>query len=278
MGIRVLIVDDHRVVAEGLRYVIDAEPDLEVVGSAADGREALRQVEEIKPDVVLMDISMPELNGIEATELILKRAPQVKIVILSTYSNRERVWRAFQAGARAYVPKKATAKEVVDAIRSVREGGRFLSQEIAQVVIEDFLRNQPPTSALDLLSSRERQVLQLLVEGKSGAVIAQTLFLSPKTVDTYRSRIMKKLNIGKPSRARQVRDPARLDLDRIVDRALAVADIRCTDGICQDFLTYVAPPPLLSFPQRGELFRSAPGRLRIVLFELPHSRHPDGFG
>jgi DNA-binding NarL/FixJ family response regulator len=196
MGIRVLIVDDHRMFAEGLRYVINAQPDLEVVGSAADGREALRQVKELKPDAVVMDISMPELNGIEATELILKRAPQVKIVILSMYSNHERVWRAFQAGARAYVLKKAAAKEVVDAVRSVREGGRFVSQGIAQVVIEDFLRNQPPTSTLDLLSSRERQVLQLLVEGKSSAVIAQTLFLSPKTVETYRSRMMQKLNIG----------------------------------------------------------------------------------
>ena len=196
MGIRVLIVDDHRMFAEGLRYVINAQPDLEVVGSAADGREALRQVKDLKPDAVVMDISMPELNGIEATELILKRAPQVKIVILSMYSNHERVWRAFQAGARAYVLKKAAAKEVVDALRSVREGGRFVSQGIAQVVIEECLRNQPPTSTLDLLSSRERQVLQLLVEGKSSAVIAQTLFLSPKTVETYRSRMMQKLNIG----------------------------------------------------------------------------------
>jgi DNA-binding NarL/FixJ family response regulator len=196
MALRVLIVDDHRVVAEGLRYVIDAQPDLEVVGSAANGREALRQVEALQPDVVVMDISMPELNGIDATELILKRAPQVKVVILSMYSNQERVWRAFQAGARAYVLKKAAAREVVDAIRSVHEGARFLSQEIAQHVIEDYLRDQPPTSGLDLLSSRERQVLQLLVEGKSNAVIAQTLFLSPKTVETYRSRMMQKLNIG----------------------------------------------------------------------------------
>jgi DNA-binding NarL/FixJ family response regulator len=196
MSTRVLIVDDHPVVAEGLRYLIDAQPDLEVVGSAADGREALRQADDLQPDVVVMDISMPELNGIEATELILKRVPQVKIVILSMYSNQERVWRAFQAGARAYVLKKAAAKEVVDAIRSVREGGRFVSQEIAQTVIDDFLRNQPPTSALDLLSSRERQVLQLLVEGKPNAVIAQTLFLSPKTVETYRSRMMQKLNIA----------------------------------------------------------------------------------
>ena len=187
MGIRVLIVDDHPVDPLGDQRRIDA---------AADGREALRQVEDLRPDVVVMDISMPGLNGIEATELILKRAPQVKIVILSMYSNQERVWRAFQAGARAYVLKKAAAKEVVDAIRSVREGGRFVSQEIAQAVIEDCLRNQPPTSALDLLSSRERQVLQLLVEGKSSAAIAQTLFLSPKTVETYRSRMMQKLNIG----------------------------------------------------------------------------------
>jgi DNA-binding NarL/FixJ family response regulator len=154
------------------------------------------QVAAFQPDVVVMDISMPELNGIEATELILKRAPQVKIVILSRYSNQERVWRALQAGARAYVLKRAAAKEVVDAIRSVREGGRFVSQEIAQAVIEDYHRAHPPTNALDLLSSRERQVLQLLVEGKSNAVIAQTLFLSPKTVETYRSRIMQKLNIG----------------------------------------------------------------------------------
>jgi DNA-binding NarL/FixJ family response regulator len=176
--------------------LIDAQQDLEVVGSAVDGREALRQAEDLQPDVVVMDISMPELNGIEATELILKRAPQVKIVILSMYSNQERVWRAFQAGACAYVLKKAAAKEVVDAIRGVREGGRFVSQEIAQTVIDDFLRNQPPTSALDLLSSRERQVLQLLVEGKPNAVIAQTLFLSPKTVETYRSRMMQKLNIA----------------------------------------------------------------------------------
>src|SRR6202795_3121193 len=176
MSTRVLIVDDHPVLAEGLRYLIDAQPDLEVVGSAADGREAQRQAEDLQPDVVVMDISMPELNGIEATELILKRAPQVKIVILSMYSNQERVWRAFQAGARAYVLKNAAAKEVVDAIRGVRKGGRFVSQEIAQTVIEDFLRNQPPTSALDLLSSRARQELQLPVLGDPNPARPTPLF------------------------------------------------------------------------------------------------------
>ena len=195
MGIRVMIVDDHRVVAEGLRYVIDAQPDLEVVGSAVDGRDALRQVDELHPDVVVMDISMPELNGIDATELIHKRAPNVQTVMLSMHSNQERVWRAFEAGARAYVLKKAAAKEVVDAIRAVHQGGRFVSQEIAHSVIEDCLRDQSRTNLLDVLSSRERQVLQLLVEGKSSVAIAQALFLSPKTVETYRSRIMQKLNI-----------------------------------------------------------------------------------
>src|ERR1700693_5342506 len=115
MSTRVLIVDDHPVVAQGLRYLIDAQPDLEVVGSAADGREALRQAEDLQPDVVVMDISMPELNGIEATELILKRAPQVKIVILSMYSNQERVWRGFQAGAGAYGLEKGAARGGVEA-------------------------------------------------------------------------------------------------------------------------------------------------------------------
>src|SRR4030081_3449063 len=122
MSIKVLVVDDHPVVAAGLRHLIDAQPDLEVAGSAEDGREAVRQVESLRPDVVVMDISMPELNGIEATALILKRAPQVKVVVLSMYSNQERVWRAFQAGARAYVLKRAAAREIVDAIRAVHDG------------------------------------------------------------------------------------------------------------------------------------------------------------
>lgn len=196
MAIRVLVVEDHTIMAEGLRYLIEAQEDLSVVGSAADGREALRKVEELQPEVVVMDISMPELNGIEATELIRKRSPHTQVVILSMYSNQEYVWRALRAGAHGYIPKKSAGKELTDAIRTVYNGGRYVGQEIAAVIIDNCLRDYVATSPLDALSVRERQVLQLLVEGKPNAAIAQTLCLSPKTVETYRSRIMQKLRVG----------------------------------------------------------------------------------
>lgn len=195
MSIKVLIVDDHVVMAEGLRHLIDTQPDLVVVGCVADGREALRTVLELIPDVVMMDIAMPELNGIEATRLIGQRAPQTQVVILSMHSNQEYVLRALQAGARGYLLKKNAAEEVLMAIRTVHSGRRFLSRQIAEGVIDDYLRSGSE-SPLDALSSRERQVLQLLVESKSNAAIAESLSLSPKTVETYRSRIMQKLDIN----------------------------------------------------------------------------------
>ena len=195
MTINVLIVDDHMVIAEGLRYLIDAQADLAVVGYVSDGREALHKVTELMPDVVVMDIAMPELNGIEATHLIHERWPDKQIVILSMHSNQEYVLRALQAGARGYVLKKNAADEVLTAIRAVHSGQRFLSRQITESVIDEYLRggNDDP---LDALSSRERQVLQLLVESKSTNVIAELLALSPKTVETYRARIMQKLDIG----------------------------------------------------------------------------------
>lgn len=195
MSIKVLIVDDHVVMAEGLRHLIDTQPDLVVVGCVADGRAALRTVLELIPDVVMMDIAMPELNGIEATRLIGQRAPQTQVVILSMHSNQEYVLRALQAGARGYLLKKNAAEEVLMAIRTVHSGRRFLSRQIAEGVIDDYLRSGTE-SPLDALSSRERQVLQLLVESKSNAAIAESLSLSPKTVETYRSRIMQKLDIN----------------------------------------------------------------------------------
>ena len=194
MNIRVLIVDDHVVMAEGLRHLIEAQPDLVVVGCVTDGREALRKVVELRPDVVMMDIAMPELNGIEATRLIGQRAPETRVVILSMHSNQEYVLRALQAGARGYLLKKNAADEVLMAIRTVHAGRRFLSGQIAEGVIDDYLRSGTGTP-LDVLSSRERQVLQLLVESKTTAAIAASLSLSPKTVETYRSRIMTKLGI-----------------------------------------------------------------------------------
>ncbi|WP_310446384.1 response regulator transcription factor [Thiobacillus sp.] len=195
MRINVLIVDDHVVMAEGLRYLIDAQNDLAVVGCVNDGREALREVLERVPDVVVMDIAMPELNGIEATHLIHERSPDTQVVMLSMHSNREYVLRALQAGARGYVLKKNAAAEVLTAIRSVYSGQRYLSSQITESVIEDYLRSGRD-DPLDSLSSRERQVLQLLVEGKSTVLIAESLSLSPKTVETYRARVMQKLDIG----------------------------------------------------------------------------------
>jgi DNA-binding NarL/FixJ family response regulator len=195
MSISVLIVDDHTVVSEGLRSLIEAQADMRVVACVADGREAVTKAKELKPDVVLMDISMPDLNGIEATHLIRSRLETTQVVILSMHSNQEYVLRALQAGARGYVLKKSASKEVVDAIRTVHQGGRYLSQKLVDGAIDDLLRDGSITNPLDALSSRERQVLQLLVEGKSNAVIARTLSLSPKTVETYRARVMQKLNI-----------------------------------------------------------------------------------
>ena len=195
MSINVLIVDDHVVMAEGLRHLIDAQADLAVVGCANDGREAMREVAERTPDVVVMDIAMPELNVIEAARLIHERSPDTQVVILSMHSNREYVLRALQAGARGYVLKKNAAAEVLTAIRSVHSGQRYLSSQITEGVIEDYLRSSSD-DPLDTLSSRERQVLQLLVEGKSTVLIAESLSLSPKTVETYRTRVMQKLDIG----------------------------------------------------------------------------------
>jgi DNA-binding NarL/FixJ family response regulator len=195
MPITVLIVDDHVVVSEGLRSLIEAQDDMRVVACVADGREAVNKARELKPDVVLMDIAMPNLNGIEATHLIRTRMETTQVVILSMHSNQEYVLRALQAGARGYVLKKSASKEVVDAIRTTHQGERYLSQKLVESVIDDLLRDGSITDPLDVLSSRERQVLQMLVEGKSNAVIARSLSLSPKTVETYRTRVMQKLNI-----------------------------------------------------------------------------------
>ena len=195
MSIGVLLVDDHTVLSEGLRFLIETQDDLRVVGSATDGRSAVNMARKLKPQVVVMDISMPDLNGIEATRLICERSNDIGVVILSMHSNQEYVLRALRAGARGYLLKKSAGKEVVDAIRAVCLGGRYLSPEVVGAVVDDYLRDRPVANPLDALSSRERQILQLVVEGKSNSAIAQSLSLSPKTVETYRSRVMQKLRI-----------------------------------------------------------------------------------
>lgn len=195
MAIRVLIADDHGVVAEGLRFVVEAQPDMEVIACIQDSREAVRRSIEAHPDVVLMDHAMPLLNGAEATHLIRERCPETHVIILSMYSDQVHVVRALQAGATGYVVKKSAAKEVVDAIRTVHRGGRYLSKELADSVIDQVVHKAALEDRLERLSSRERQVLQMLAEGHAVPDIATTLSLSPKTVETYRARMMEKLDI-----------------------------------------------------------------------------------
>ncbi|HEX6298538.1 MAG TPA: response regulator transcription factor [Burkholderiales bacterium] len=192
--IKILIADDHGVVAEGLKHLIEAQADMRVVAIAADGREAVRLAREAQPDVVLMDLSMPELNGADAARAILERDPKCRVIVLSMYSDREYVRRALRAGAAGYVVKRSAAKEVVEAIRAVFGGGRYLSPRVADVVIDDYADDKA-ADPLSRLSAREREVLQLLAEGRTGAEIAQRLSLSQKTVETYRARLVEKLGI-----------------------------------------------------------------------------------
>ncbi len=192
--IKVIIADDHAVVAEGLKHVVEAQADMQVVSLAVDGREAVRQARELQPDVVLMDLSMPELNGADATRTILQRDPKCRVIVLSMYSEREYVRRALKAGAAGYVVKRSAAKEVVDAIRAVHAGQRYLSPRVADVVLDDYA-GEDRDDPLARLSAREREVLQLLAEGHTGAQIAERLSLSQKTVETYRARLVEKLGI-----------------------------------------------------------------------------------
>jgi len=194
--ISVLLADDHAVVRDGLRALLEAQTDIEVVGDAANGREVLRLAQQLHPDVVVMDIAMPELNGVEATQQMHDAYPSTQVLILSMHSTTEHIFRALQAGARGYLLKDSAGAEVVDAVRVVHAGRRYLSQKIAATVIDDYIAERHRASPLESLSSRERQILQLVAEGKSSAEIAAILFLSPKTVDTYRSRLMHKLDIG----------------------------------------------------------------------------------
>ena len=195
MTVTVIIADDHGVVAEGLKHLVGAQPEMEVIGLAENGRDAVRAAMEMRPDIVLMDHAMPILNGTEAARLIRERCPETRVIMLSMYSDAVHVYRALQAGATGYIIKRSVAKEVVDAIWAVHRGGRYLSRQLADVVIDHVVHRSAPDDPLERLSSRERQVLQLLAEGHSVAEIAATLSLSPKTVETYRARMMEKLGI-----------------------------------------------------------------------------------
>ena len=198
MNITVFLADDHAMFREGLKLLIEAKPDIKVIGEASNGRAAVREVARLQPDVVLMDVFMPELNGLEATGELSQRCPSVKVIILSMHTTNEHVFRALKAGARGYVLKEMTGEEIIKAIRAVHVGKRYLCESISTMVIDDYMKYRETGEQHDelaRLSRREREILQLLAEGKSNTSIAETLFLSQSTVGTYRFRIMRKLGI-----------------------------------------------------------------------------------
>jgi DNA-binding NarL/FixJ family response regulator len=199
MSITVFLADDHRMVREGFRLLLETQPDIKIIGEAGTGREAVRQVIKLAPDVVLMDIAMPELNGIEATKQICEACPSIHIVILSMYSTTQHIFRALKAGAKGYILKESAGDDAIKAVRMVHSGKTFLCDEITGMVVNDYIEKResgPTDDPLSRLSTREREVLQLLVEGKSNTKIAELLFLSQKTVETYRSHLMQKLGIN----------------------------------------------------------------------------------
>ena len=195
---RVLLADDHRLMRSGLRLVIERHPGLTVVGEADDGRQAVALAESLKPDVIVLDIGMPNLNGIEAARQIAAEHPEIAIVMLSMHSDEGYVLRALKAGARAYLLKDSAEEDLTKAIEAVCDGKSFFSPAVSQVLLQDYMRKLQRAGAedsYDLLSGREREILQLVAEGKSSKEIANTLNLSPYTVETHRSNMMQKLNL-----------------------------------------------------------------------------------
>ena len=197
MSIRVLLSDDHRIVREGLRTLLDKEPNIEVVGEAEDGRSTIELVRKLRPQVVVMDITMPDLNGMDATRKIIEELPSVKVLALSMHTDQRFIERMLNAGAKGYLPKDCAFEELARAIRTVVSNETYLSPGIADIVRRDYLRQvrKADTSDLSALTTRERETLQLLAEGRTTKEIASHLEVSVKTIETYRQHIMQKLNL-----------------------------------------------------------------------------------
>lgn len=195
---KVLVADDHGVVRKGLRFLLQLDSQIEVVGEAVDGREALDMAEQLKPDVVVLDITMPQLNGIDAAAQLRKRDPDIGIVMLSMHCDETFLLRALSAGAQAYLLKDAAETDLVQAVKSVATHKMFFSPTITRTLMQDYMRQmqrEKIEDSYDLLTDREKEVLQLLAEGKSNKETAAVLELSLYTVETHRSRIMQKLNL-----------------------------------------------------------------------------------
>ena len=198
MKIRVLVADDHAIIREGLRVMLGNQPDMKVIGTASNGYETIQFVDQNEPDVVVIDISMPELNGIEAIARMLPQHPHLKVIVLSIHETKPYVYRTLKAGAKGYLIKETAGLEVVDAVRAVQRGERYLSPRIANLLTDKSFRQLETSmeaSPLDALSPREREILQLVAEGRTSQEIGERLSLSSKTVDTYRSRLMHKIAV-----------------------------------------------------------------------------------
>lgn len=197
-AIRVLLADDHGLVRKGLRFVLEHEPGVQVVGEAGDGREAVRMAAELKPSVVIMDIGMPNLNGIDAAAQIAKLNPDIGVIMLSVHSDESYLLRALNAGAKGYLLKDSAELDVVRAVQSVAQSRPYFSPEIAKTLLEDYMRylqQRELQDSYDVLTDREKEILQLLAEGKSNKEVATLLNLSLYTVETHRTHLMQKLNL-----------------------------------------------------------------------------------
>lgn len=198
MKTRILLADDHGVVRKGLRFLLESEADLEVIGEAADGHEAVEMAGRLQPNVIVMDIGMPRLNGIDATTQIVKTHPDVAVIMLSMHSDETYLVRTLSAGAKGYLLKDSAEEDLVRAIRSVSQGKPFFSPAIAKSLLDDYVRRLQQsgvTDSYELLTDREKQVLQLLAQGKTNKDVATLLDVSTYTVETHRTHIMQKLNL-----------------------------------------------------------------------------------
>jgi DNA-binding NarL/FixJ family response regulator len=199
---RIVLAEDHTIIREGLKSLLSSEPDFDVVGEASDGREAIECVARVVPDVVLMDLSMPRMDGVEAIRRIKKEFPETRILVLTVHKNEEYILATFQAGADGYVLKYVGHKELVSAIRVVLKGEPYLSPGVSQVVLEGYLEGKSsvkPASSWDTLTHREREILKLIAEGNTNKEIAHLLCISVKTAATHRANIMKKLDLHSAS-------------------------------------------------------------------------------
>ena len=191
---KILVVDDHAIMRDGIGALLVLQDDVEIVGEAANGNEAVERARELSPDVVIMDIAMPGMDGLEATRRIVKKNPKVKVLVLTQYDNKEYILSAIKAGAAGFVPKRALGSELVSAIRAVYQGNSFLYPSAAAALIEDY-RQQAEGDSYDSLTPREREILKLIADGHTSRQIADMLFISLKTVLGHRAKIMEKLDL-----------------------------------------------------------------------------------